>query len=364
MSRKSLKKIEKLYEEADKAYYAEDLEKAEELYKQVLTLDPDHQPSIHSIGIVHYDRDEYAPAIEYMRRALELDPDDQYVHSNLGKSLYGLHHYGEEKKARKIAKKWASEYPDNEIAQHMAAAVIGGVEAGSRVVGPERANDVYVAQTFDEFADSFDDKLAELDYKAPELISKALEKTAPKWRALEELNILDAGCGTGLCAPFLAPMAARLDGVDLSKEMIGKAKKRKLYTRLDKGELSAVLDKRKRRYDLVIAADVLCYFGALETVLGSFHHCLREDGCLAFSLEIASKADGEEPNSESSGEIEGDKAPFSLHISGRYVHTRSYIKQAVADAGFSIKSMAKKTLRTEYGEPVKGVVVVALKTAS
>lgn len=352
VSPKTIKKIDKLYAEADKAYYAEDLEKAEELYKQVLELDPDHQPSIHSIGIVHYDRDEYGPAIEFMRRALELDPEDQYVHSNLGKSLYGLHHYGEEKKARKIAKKWAAEFPENEIAQHMSAAVLGGDDPSSAFAGPERANDAYVAQTFDEFADSFDDKLAELNYKAPELIAKALEKIAPKWQALEKLNIMDAGCGTGLCAPYLAPMAARLDGVDLSKEMIGKAKKRKLYTRLDKGELSAVLDKRKRRYDLVVAADVLCYFGALGTVLNSFHHCLREDGCLAFSLEVASEEDLAEAD---------EVASFALHISGRYVHSRRYIKEAVSEAGFSIKSMAKKTLRTEYGEPVKGVVVVAMK---
>ncbi|MDJ0686118.1 MAG: methyltransferase domain-containing protein [Alphaproteobacteria bacterium] len=338
------KKLDKIYEKADAAYYDGDLDKAAALYGEVLEADPLHQAALHSMGIVHYDQDDYGPAIDYMLKALDQDPTDQYVHSNLGKSLYGLHYMGEPKRAVKIAKKWAADYPDNEIAQHMAAAVIGaGGKRGPRPP-PMRANDAYVAQTFDEFADSFDSKLAELKYRAPELIAKALSKAAPN---LSDLRIMDAGCGTGLCAPFLAPMAARLEGVDLSAEMIAKARDRKLYAKLTKGELSAVLDKRPRRYDLVVAADVLCYFGHLETVFASFYGTLKSDGLLAFSLEI-----------DDSAELE---APYELHVSGRYVHRRDYVDECLAGAGFTRLSSAKKTLRTEYGEPVKGVVVVARK---
>ena len=40
------------------------------------------------------------------------------------------------------------------------------------------------------------------------------------------LDILDAGCGTGLCGPLLAPYARRLVGVDLSDGMLKHAREK------------------------------------------------------------------------------------------------------------------------------------------
>ena len=174
--------IDSLYEEADRLYYDGELDQASGVYKRILEIDPNYQPAIHSLGIIHYDQDDYGPASDYMQRALELDPEDVYVHSNLGKSLYGMVHMGERKKAQKIARKWMKAFPDNRIARHMGAAVTGDTV-------PDRANDDYVAQTFDEFADTFDAKLEELDYRAPQLLAEALARHVDK----KGLRILDAG---------------------------------------------------------------------------------------------------------------------------------------------------------------------------
>ena len=38
--------------------------------------------------------------------------------------------------------------------------------------------------------------------------------------------MLDAGCGTGLCGPLIAPHARRLVGVDLSGQMLAHARER------------------------------------------------------------------------------------------------------------------------------------------
>lgn len=326
--------VDALYEEADRLYYDGDLDKASDVYKRILELDPDHQPSIHSLGIIHYDQDDYGPAVNYMQRALELDPEDVYVHSNLGKSLYGMVHMGDRGTAEKIARDWMHAFPENRIALHMGAAVTGDTV-------PDRANDDYVAQTFDEFADTFDEKLEELEYRAPELLADALSRHLDG----KNLRILDAGCGTGLCAPLLAPYARRLDGIDLSEEMLALAKKRKLYKRLDQEELTGALAKRVDAYHAIVAADVLCYFGALEEVFTAMIGSLKKHGIVALTLET-----------------EDLPVPYRLNISGRYAHDTTYVESSLAKAGFEILEKSAEVLRTEYAEPVRGLVLVGRRS--
>ena len=50
--------VESLYEEADRLYYDGSLDEAADVYKRILKIDPDYQPAVHSLGIIHYDQDE------------------------------------------------------------------------------------------------------------------------------------------------------------------------------------------------------------------------------------------------------------------------------------------------------------------
>lgn len=325
---------EDLYEQADVHYYAGRLDEAEELYHRILKVDPDHQGALHSIGIVRYDQDDYAPAIRYYLKALDVDPADQYVHSNLGKALYGLHHAGSREDAIEVARQWAKDYPDNPIAAHMVAAVTG------RNL-PERANSAYVRKTFDEFAESFEAKLEELEYRAPALIVESLTRYLSR---AKNLTLLDAGCGTGLCGPLLKPLARTLDGIDLSREMLDVARKKKLYNRLDEGDLGELLAKRKKTYDAIIAADVLCYFGDLSKILGQFYKALKPGGLVGFSVQR-----------------NRGKSEYILDTSGRYSHAKTYAADTLEALGFSVLADTKEVLRTEYGNPVEGRVIVARK---
>ena len=101
---------------------------------------------------------------------------------------------------------------------------------------PARASDAFVEKTFDSFAASFDSKLASLAYRAPALVAEMLAHCGVN--ASRSLDVLDAGCGTGLCGPFLAPYARRLVGVDLSQGMLAKARARNAYDELAKSELT------------------------------------------------------------------------------------------------------------------------------
>ena len=91
---------------------------------------------------------------------------------------------------------------------------------------PSRPPTDSIAGLFDRYAPHFDAHLVgKLEYHAPELMAAALERV---WDG-KPVDILDLGCGTGLCGVLLRKMAATLAGVDLSPAMIDKARERGVY---------------------------------------------------------------------------------------------------------------------------------------
>src|SRR5699024_10724993 len=139
----------------------------------------------------------------------------------LAMTLYML---GRRDEAREVYRAWSERDPDNPIPRHMLAAS-GGAEA------PARADDAYVRETFDRFAGNFDEQLLQhLHYRAPQVLAEALGTVLPSPSA--SLDMLDAGCGTGLCASLLRPHARHLVGVDLSTGMLDKARQRGGYDAL------------------------------------------------------------------------------------------------------------------------------------
>ena len=199
--------------------------------------------------------------------------------------------------ATKILGKWLEEEPGNPIARHMLAACSG------RDV-PERASNDFIETTFDSFAASFEAKLARLSYRAPALIAAVLEDRGLE--PLRLLDVLDAGCGTGLCGAVVAPFARRLVGVDLSEGMLALAKEKNIYDALVKADLSAHLCNNGETFDLIVSADALVYFGDLTGIVAAFAGALRPNGLLAFTLESAV------------GDTAG--AGFRLELHGRYSH--------------------------------------------
>ena len=150
---------------------------------------------------------------------------------------------------------------------------------------PERASDDFVRQSFDEFAFNFDKTLKGLEYRAPELIAAVV--SGEVGTLINRLDVLDAGCGTGLCGPLLAPFARRLTGLDLSPAMLAMAEGRDVYDELVTAEITVFLGGCDHTYDLIVSADTLCYFGTLEPVFAAVFGALRRGGCVAFTVEKA-----------------------------------------------------------------------------
>src|SRR4051812_25561391 len=344
------------------------LDLAIDAYRRAIAIDPGHANAQSNLGVLLLATGQPAEAEAAYRAAIRLNPEHIDAYTNLGILLNGLQRteeaaacyckvitlrpkhrearkllalahstLGEIDKATSIFEEWLAEEPDDPIARHMLAACTG------RNV-PARAANGFVQATFDSFAASFEAKLATLSYRAPALVAAMLEDAglAPSQR----LDVLDAGCGTGLCGALVAPFARRLIGVDLSDGMLAHAKDKHIYDTLTKAELTEYLRDSDEVFDLIVSADTLVYFGDLKDVIAAVTGSLRPSGLFVFTLEHAA------------WDCEG--LGYRLELHGRYGHTQTYVEQLLAGSELNPK-IIQAELRTEAGAPVRGLVIRATK---
>ena len=143
---------------------------------------------------------------------------------------------------------------------------------------------------------------------------------------------------------MIAPWARHLSGCDLSAAMLERAQRRGVYDQLDKSELVAYLEAYPAAFDVVISADTLCYFGALDHVAKAARRALRDGGQFVFTVEALPDADG---------------ADHRLLLHGRYAHARAYLRSVLDAAGFERQRIVADVLRSEGGVPVQGWLVSA-----
>ena len=140
----------------------------------------------------------------------------------------------------------------------------------------------FVETLFDQYADKFDHALVNtLGYRVPELVEKAIHAAAPD-RRFE--RAVDLGCGTGLMGERLRAVVNHLEGHDISAAMLKKAEARKIYDRLAKSDLQT-LNLPPKSADLITAADVFMYVGALERIVATAASALTSDGLFAITVE-------------------------------------------------------------------------------
>ncbi|QAY96065.1 SAM-dependent methyltransferase [Methylovirgula ligni] len=197
-----------------------------------------------------------------------------------------------------------------------------------------RAPDDYLVAYFDGFAETFEAKLVDaLGYRVPEKLHALLAKTGRRFA-----NGLDLGCGTGLSSPLLRPMVRRLTGVDLSRRMLEKADARRLYDDLVEAEAGDFLDQADEKFDLVVAADVVIYFGDLAPLFARIARVMEPGGLFAFNAETV-------------------EAGYRVLPSGRFAQALDYI-EAVAAPYFTTVELQMTTIRLEAAQPVEGALVV------
>jgi predicted TPR repeat methyltransferase len=236
--------------------------------------------------------------------------------------------------------------PEDPYVRHLVAA--SGV-----LPGAPRAPVEYLRTVFDGYADRFEDHLISLGYRIPGLMRAELARH-PLVAAGQHLGpALDLGCGTGLVAVVLSDLPVTpLIGVDVSPRMIEVAAAKHLYAELHEADLMDFLAQDTRRWQLMLAADVLIYFGPLTDVLNAVYSRLQPGGCFVFSLE--------ELLADHDGALAGN-GNWALHSKGRYAHNIDYVAESARGAGFDIRLLKHEPVRFEAGAPVAGIFAVLVR---
>ena len=306
-------------------------------FQKALQINPEFEKALFNLGVAQQEIGSFTEAVSSLEAALAIDPEYGEAYRRLAVVYYAM---DDGAGAVAVLRRWLERDPDSAVARHL-------LRAHTEPDSEQRAEDDYIRQEFDAFAESFNRTLERLEYRGPELVAQLLAAELPGEAA--DLVVLDAGCGTGLCAAVLRGYARRLVGVDLSAGMVKQAQQRNLYDELVVAELLDFMGRSATGFDLILCTDTLVYFGSLTQVMQSFAAALQPSGCLAFTLEELQP---------------GDAEPLRLNAHGRYSHSAAYVAAEVEAAGLELVTMQHQTLRIELNKPVRGLLVLARQAES
>ncbi|MGD1277266.1 MAG: tetratricopeptide repeat protein [Tepidisphaeraceae bacterium] len=303
------------------------LDEAIAAFAQADALRPGYPIANWSMGKILLLQGENELALERFRRVAQLNPTNAKAHGALGETLAQLGRYEEAAAAFREALRLK---PDSPAWRFKLAAVSG---EGGMAAAPAS----YICSLFDGYVQTFDQRqLEQLDYRVPKLLSKAVAAATQN----RDMDVLDLGCGMGLCGRQFRLMAWRLVGVDLAPAMIKAAADGCIYDELITGDIVWAMRQRPGNYDLIVAGDVLIYLGDLSDVFSAVAGSLAPGGLFVFSIE------------------HHDGTGYFLHPQERFAHSISYIRELAARSGLYEISASKVVLRKEAQGEVPGWIVV------
>lgn len=303
--------------------------------EQARDVAPGYAPAQLALGSVYAAAGHDALAVATMEHAIELDPSTTIALERLAK-----HHLSADRRREAIGlfRRILRRDPGNSHARFFLAGLTGSAD---RCGAPERDTSLpattppdVIADLFDTYAATFDEHLlGHLHYAVPSLIAATVVDIAAPQDG--SLRVLDLGCGTGLAGVQLRRFARTLIGVDLSRRMVFQARQRGIYDELYVEDLAATLS-RVAEMDLIVAADVFNYIGALDGTFAACAAALRLGGRAIFSIE------------------RGEGGAVELKSTLRYTHAESYIRNLAEAHGFVVERATVEVLRHENDHPVEG----------
>jgi predicted TPR repeat methyltransferase len=385
------------YKQALALQRAGDIDAAETRYRDILAQMPTSFHALHMLGVLCGQRGDRVQSFDLLARAIDIDPNVAAAHANLGNTLrlmerdadalacydralqlqpdntralkgrgHVLWRTGRDADALACYEhllRVEPDYPDGWIMKAVTLDRLGRKEEAienyrkalefDNATSPDKVRYIlaslgsaqvpaaspldYVRDLFDKYARRFDSHLVgQLAYRGPERLVAQLRPFVPA----QAMDVLDLGCGTGLCGVAIKHWARSLTGLDVSPKMLEQARAKQVYDSLVCSELTAYLDTRQAAFDLIVATDVFIYIGDLAPAFAGALRALRPGGLFAFTTEISDGAESE------------------LHESLRYAHSTSYLERLAAAGGWRVESTSAQVLREEERLDVTGQVTV------
>jgi predicted TPR repeat methyltransferase len=340
---------------------------AEAICRQVLAAEPDNADAHNTLGIALYGQGKIMEAGYSFRRAIYFRHDFTDAVYNLAKACYAQENWDEA--ARLLERSLKLKEPDALVLEALArlyhtrlakpdkalhcyrqcltldpgnADVRFRVEAlsGSSTLARMPAEVVTCACDLD--AEQWDQTVQEQGYDSPRLLKAALE---PEPALQKSLDVLDLGCGTGLCGLCFQNWAKSLTGIDLAPKMLAQARARGIYEELIDGDIITAPRKFVDRFDLVVASDVLLLLGDLAALFQAVHQAVRPSGRFAFTVDLN---DGPED--------------YRLMPWAVFSHSKAYLRKLAADTGWQIVAMNDVMFPRENRSQIAGLVVVLIRS--
>lgn len=323
--------------------------------RRAVELQPEYVRACQNLAVLEAEVGRLPEAEALLRRVITLKPDARDAHQTLGLLLQRTGRYSDATVEFVLAMRAGrGEIPRPKHFDRTSAAVAemerklttSGDAAAlhfrlatqADILPPAQVPAASVSNLFDRYADLFDEHLlGKLEYRAPELIADAIKARNPG----SALDVLDLGCGTGLCGPLLRPIARTLAGVDLSPAMIDKARQRGVYDQLEAKDILDALRVSRGAWDLLVAADVLMYLGDLTPAFEAAAAALRPGGRFAFTVE----------------RCEGDRYRLGKQTH-RFAHSKPYVEHLSRIFGFETETIEEVDVRKEAGKAVRGLLAV------
>ena len=388
--------LQQALELAVEHHQAGDLSKAENIYQKILKTDPNHFQSLHLLGVIAYQRGQKEESLELITHALTLNPKVAEAHNNLGNVFKALGRQDEAfasyKRALNLQPNYADAHnnlglvlkeqgkldeavvsyqealrlkpgfagaynnlggvyiqmgkvdeaisclqkaisiePDSPGIQHRLDSLLGNTT--------DCAPRKYVEEVFNSYANKFDDHLVnKLKYKTPALLKGALRDLG--WGERKYKNAIDLGCGTGLSGFEFRDIVETLVGIDVSENMINKAKTKNIYDELYVDDIIPRLNVLKTKFDLFISCDVFVYIGDLLPLFNCVRDHSNQNSVFTFSTEHT------------------DEKDFVLRDSARYAHSKDYVLSVASKSGFECELFTESNLRYEKNNWIIGGIYI------
>ena len=283
-----------------------------------------------NMGLIYFESKLYKKAIELFIQALTLAPDDADIQALAG-NCYRL--TGQLEKAANHFKRAIKIKPDMETAKYYLAAV----DKNTRT--PDISPSSFVKNCYNTISTTYDNThtAKRLGYRVPQQLTDEIKKRIPQGSMLE---IIDVGCGTGLCGSQLKDITRNITGVDLSEGMLKLAKEKNVYDNIICADLITTLAGYTNRFDLVISTGVFIHFGDLAPVFKASHQALKPEGLFAFSIH------------------KHTEEQYFLNPTGHYSHSASYVGQLSKENGFQEKYKKEVIIYNQDGEDVLGFLYI------
>jgi predicted TPR repeat methyltransferase len=379
----------------------QDLEKVHYHYKKILDLEPNSVELLNNFAALMLKKEQPDIAIDYFNRALAIDPKHKTARNNLAAILLqsnqlkeAIWHYslylnlvpfdtealfnrahsfmlaGHLNEAHYDLKKILT-IDDKHIDTHCNLAAIYlklknsdaalthyqiilkltnkhaianyMVSALTQQSIPDSAPLEYIKNLFDNYAFQFDTHLQDvLQYRTPALLREQLNPFLEN----KKYKLLDLGCGTGLSGQCFMDITQHITGIDISRNMLNKAKEKACYDVLIEKDILNGIAELKEHFDLVLCIDTLVYFGMLNEFFAKIKLRLASNGLLALSIEL------------------GDKtvSSYTLQTNGRYQHAEIYIKELAKKNKLRLLNYTKVVGRQQDNEGIQTGLFIFQKT--